>query len=734
MTTATRISGLALAAGCLCTVHASTLGSASEVGARSVSVDSGPMIAVHVPGQSCPEGGEAPSIDPQISRVAFQQAQLLDASLQPVLVPPPDMQEVREQDARANDLGPAPFRIGVLMTPVGGNVSSSTDGIWDVLPDGTEIWTLVIQTPGARGSSIEFLNLDLPDGAMLLIRNSAGELQTWTGKGPNGNGYLQTPIIEGELAEVQYVAPPGVAGDPGILIDRVSHIYRLGALDPQDDHGSDDRVTYACHIDVMCPINGGNADPTSRDAVGAMFFSGNTICSGALLADLDPNTFKGWFLTANHCISTQAVVNTLTIYWKYQKPSCGGLTPSLASRPQSTGGTLISTSAQTDFCLIRTANDPYFPGHAAGSPTFAAWTSTAPANGSLVRGIHHPNFEYRRWSEGNTTVSGQICGGLSTSFFYYGDWKTTVDAVNPYAGGMTEGGSSGSPLFNSSWEVIGQLYGACFSGTGVACNSPSTWNWVYGRFNQTYANNAAVSTSLTLVQPDDAYEDNDVIGSPASIPLGSYPLVLIDFDDYFQITIDCPTTLTVSATFTTSEMDLDLYLYNQFDSLVSSQTGTGSPKTIVAAVNPGTYKIRAGKTSGWGGAYTLNMSIAPSCVVEGVCCFQCNHILAPNSCPDPTNFVQSFCDEVSEATCVSLGGQYRGDGTTCATLANACLCPGDVNGDGDTNVSDFNIVAGNFGAGGPGCLTRSQGDLNCDGIVNVSDFNIMASSFGCDGN
>jgi len=56
-------------------------------------------------------------------------------------------------------------------------------------------------------------------------------------------------------------------------------------------------------------------------------------------------------------------------------------------------------------------------------------------------------------------------------------------------------------------------------------------------------------------------------------------------------------------------------------------------------------------------------------------------------------------------------------------------CIGDVNGDGETNVADFNIIASNYGDG-PG-LSRIQGDLSGDGFVKVADFNILASDYGC---
>ena len=59
----------------------------------------------------------------------------------------------------------------------------------------------------------------------------------------------------------------------------------------------------------------------------------------------------------------------------------------------------------------------------------------------------------------------------------------------------------------------------------------------------------------------------------------------------------------------------------------------------------------------------------------------------------------------------------------------APACVGDVNSDGATNISDFNILAGNFGAS---VATNTSGDLNGDGLVNISDFNILVGGFGCE--
>ena len=56
-------------------------------------------------------------------------------------------------------------------------------------------------------------------------------------------------------------------------------------------------------------------------------------------------------------------------------------------------------------------------------------------------------------------------------------------------------------------------------------------------------------------------------------------------------------------------------------------------------------------------------------------------------------------------------------------------CPGDINGDGVTNLNDFIILAANFGV--TSGASRAQGDLNGDGAVNLDDFIILASDFGC---
>ena len=56
-----------------------------------------------------------------------------------------------------------------------------------------------------------------------------------------------------------------------------------------------------------------------------------------------------------------------------------------------------------------------------------------------------------------------------------------------------------------------------------------------------------------------------------------------------------------------------------------------------------------------------------------------------------------------------------------------CSMPGDANADGVVDVSDFFLLAANFGSAVP---PGTLGDVNGDGAVDVSDFFLLAANFG----
>ncbi len=76
---------------------------------------------------------------------------------------------------------------------------------------------------------------------------------------------------------------------------------------------------------------------------------------------------------------------------------------------------------------------------------------------------------------------------------------------------------------------------------------------------------------------------------------------------------------------------------------------------------------------------------------------------------------------------VSIAGPLASGIGATTTIEVWLFLPADLDNSGTVNSSDFNILAGSFGATG---ATRAQGDITGDGIVNSADFNILAGSFG----
>jgi hypothetical protein len=57
-------------------------------------------------------------------------------------------------------------------------------------------------------------------------------------------------------------------------------------------------------------------------------------------------------------------------------------------------------------------------------------------------------------------------------------------------------------------------------------------------------------------------------------------------------------------------------------------------------------------------------------------------------------------------------------------------CPGDLDGDGVRNVTDFGLFADAYGSSLGDANYNPDADLDGDGSVNVTDFSLFAAVFG----
>jgi hypothetical protein len=127
--------------------------------------------------------------------------------------------------------------------------------------------------------------------------------------------------------------------------------------------------------------------------------------------------------------------------------------------PRVAGSTLLSTSSTGDYTLVRLSSGP-----PAGS-SLLGWNAAAVAysNGTSLYRLSHPKGAPQAYSTHSVSTSKGTCGSWPR-----GNWIYEQDTY-----GATEGGSSGSPVLNSSGQVVGQLSGACGTNPSNPCASSS---------------------------------------------------------------------------------------------------------------------------------------------------------------------------------------------------------------------------------------------------------------------
>lgn len=133
-----------------------------------------------------------------------------------------------------------------------------------------------------------------------------------------------------------------------------------------------------------------------------------------------------------------------SFYWMYEAPGCAKATesPKIIS---TSGAKVIANSGTTDFALLRLIEDP--KGIGEFTPYYAEWDSRNIITGGGV-GIHYPAGDTKKIATYTQTPT------TYENYFWKLNW---VQTLNGYS--VTEGGASGSALFNSSHRIIGQLRG-----------------------------------------------------------------------------------------------------------------------------------------------------------------------------------------------------------------------------------------------------------------------------------
>lgn len=462
---------------------------------------------------------------------------------------------------------------------------------WSTLSEGSRVASFSVRSPDARslrlairatlpaGARIRFFDPANPDGRFPLFKRNdflSGHESDGTGAGGETGRLRWSPTIPGDTVGVEIeIPPPADPAEVSFRMVRVSHIGRSpanrassGAVAAKSA-GSCEPVEAVCRNLPDCP-DSAVAVMSFTDGEGLSF-----VCTGTAVNSTRSdfaNRDNPFVLTANHCIASQAVAETLETDWRYEYQACGGTALHRDWERLQRGADLVAGDPDTDSTLLQLRDS--LP----GSACLAGWDAQSdwPAD-TEVFALHHPGGGVKEWAAGNVSEYQRVGlgeGGL-------------VDTVETrWAEGATRPGSSGSGLFLRGVAGDEPLIGV-LAGGPEDCTLDN-----YGRFALFFANQAGIHLLPSNPPPPD-----DHGGAPedaTGVFIGSVVQGRLDEGvdaDVFRIYIAEPGTLTV---YTTGILDTFGRLKREDGSTIYADDDGGHELNfrLEAEVAEGTYFVK----------------------------------------------------------------------------------------------------------------------------------------------
>lgn len=354
-------------------------------------------------------------------------------------------------------------------------------GEWDKTGDAF-IWRLQVIIPDAAAVNLYFddINMSVGDELFLYDSNKNNVLGAFTSL--NNGTYMCTDFIIGDKIIIEY----NTKNNNHSLPFSLHEIGVLFADELNNSRGFGDAGN--CEVFVNC--DEGADWQNQKDGVARVLVkqSSSTFwCTGSLINNTK-NDGKPYFLTANHCGESADSIDYAQwlFYFNFESASCN----QPLFEPESntiSGSTMLAhanggTDSGSDFKLLLLKNRlpisyrPYYNG----------WDVTGEASPSGV-GIHHPQGDIKMISTYLSPLQSAKYNSQTPNpdgHFWMVHWDETTSGH-----GVTEGGSSGSPIFSNKGYIVGALTGGYASCTNL--NSPD----YYGKLSYSWKSNGNDSTS-----------------------------------------------------------------------------------------------------------------------------------------------------------------------------------------------------------------------------------------------
>lgn len=395
----------------------------------------------------------------------------------------PDIHGLLAEDIEREKTGVF-YRTGVFVDAL--NDIDETAGIWTNNSDGSMSWMMRIRSTDAKAIGIYFDYFSIPEGGKLFVynMNKTHVVGPYTAENSISGDVFATAPVLGDEVMLEYNGPAISAEAFRISIHEIAYMYRNAGFGPKDAASFGD--SDPCQVNANCS-EGASWDAQRRSVVKIIVRDGNSagLCSGAMINSTN-NDCTPYVLTANHCGggATAANYRQWVFYFNFETPGCANPGSANNLDDQTITGCLkmansadVSDVAGSDFMLVHLKNRPASSFNA----FMAGWSRSGTAATSGV-GIHHPSGDVKKISTFTTQLTNSSWSGSNPNKHWGVKWAATANGH-----GVTEGGSSGSPIFDQIGRIVGDL-----SGGSSFCTNTNGQD-VYGKFAYSWDQTAATS-------------------------------------------------------------------------------------------------------------------------------------------------------------------------------------------------------------------------------------------------
>lgn len=346
------------------------------------------------------------------------------------------------------------------------NFNRGNSGESFILADGTRVWRLGIRSKGALSINVLFSEYELPEGAKLFLYNTDQShiIGSFNHLNNSELGVLPTSLVYGDEIIIEYQEPANADFAGRLTVGEVNHAYReLRGKGPGDFSFSSD-----CMMPAICFEEEPGMSPEAMRSTVLLIINGITGCSGVMVNNT-ANDGKPYLLTASHCLNGNfrvsnpdyaQVAGTIVAFFNYESPICSN-DPLRGTEEMSMASSYFrAVNEDHDMALLELLEVPpvYY------RPYYAGWNAQD-AGEYPYYNIHHPGGSMKRINMVDEPIELITWreDDIPYVFAENAHWH-----ISRWTDGSTAGGSSGSPLFDKNWRIVGSL-----SGGHSYCYNPS---------------------------------------------------------------------------------------------------------------------------------------------------------------------------------------------------------------------------------------------------------------------